>query len=270
MKPKQRIGLLLILLSLGVSLWWGIPMGRSIPGGANDLQVVYYGTQCLLRHGDPYQLDQLRRVYTDEERKLPPNSIERPLAVTWYIYLPPMFLLIAPLAVLPWSVAFALWMALLSGAMVFAAYLMLREAMLFAPRLSLILTCLVLINCEVGFALGNSAILVVGLCTIAAWCFIRQQLIMVAVIVLAMALAIKPHDAGWVWLYFLLAGGVHRKRALQSFALTAVLGLAALMWVMPAVPHWFTEWNANVSALTVRGGLSDPGPSAERGGARVK
>lgn len=265
LKEKRTVGLLLILLSAGISLWWGIPLGREIPGGANDLQVVYYATQCLMRHGDPYQLDQLRRVYVEEERKLP-GSIERPLAVTWYIYLPPAFLLIAPLAVLPWPIAFGLWMALLAGAMVLAGFLVMREALPNAPRLALCLVCLVLINCEVGFALGNSALLVVSFCTIAAWCLVQKQHVFVAVVLLATALAIKPHDAGLVWLYFLLSGGAHRKRALQSFAVTAALGLAAALWVVQVAPHWLAEWNANVSVLTARGGISDPGLSAEKEG----
>ena len=266
MKERRVVGLLLILLSAGVSLWWGVPMGRDIPGGTNDLQVVYYATRCLMEHGDPYQLDQLRRIYVEEERKLPPDSIERPLAVTWYIYLPPTFLLIAPLVALPWPIASVLWMTLLAGTMVLAAVLMVREARTHAPGVALFLACLVLVNCEVGFALGNSAILVVSLCTIAAWCLIRQQFVFLAVLLLATALAIKPHDAGLVWLYFLLAGGAHRRRALQSFAVTAVLGLAAVVWVAHVAPRWFTEWNANVSVLTARGGISDPGPSAEKGG----
>jgi len=41
---------------------------------------------------------------------------------------------------------------------------------------------------------------------------------------LRVSVAIKPHDAGLVWLYFLLAGGVYRKRALQTLLVTGRLG----------------------------------------------
>jgi hypothetical protein len=106
----------------------------------------------------------------------------------------------------------------------------------------------------------------VSLCTIAAWCLIRQQFLFVAVLLLATALAIKPHDGGFIWLYFLLAGGTYRKRALQSLAVTAVLSLAAVIWVAQVAPHWLDEWSTNVSVLTAQGGISDPGLKAEKGG----
>ena len=39
---------------------------------------------------------------------------------------------------------------------------------------------------------------------------------------LAISLMLKPHDAGLVWLYFLLAGGIYRKRALQALVADAI------------------------------------------------
>lgn len=265
MTRKRWVGLLLSMVCLSISIVWGIALGRSIPGGTNDLQVIYYGTRCLMQGGDPYQLDQLRALYTLQEERLPPNSIERPQAVTWYIYLPPTLLIAAPLAILPWTVAEAIWLALLAAAIAAAAALMTVESAQAAPRVTLFLTCLVLANCEVGFALGNAALLVVSLCTIATWCFVRDRFVGYGVVGLALALAIKPHDAVLVWFYFLLAGGANCKRALQSLAITAVFSVVAVVWVGQVAPHWLQEWNSNVTALTVRGGLSDPGLSAERG-----
>lgn len=265
MPGGRTAGLVLILASAGLSLWWGISLGRSIPGGTNDLQVVYYATRCLIQHGDPYRLDQLKAVYAAAEQKLPPNSVERPRAVTWYIYLPPTFLIIAPLAILPWPIAGALWLTALSAGIVIAAALMVQESARFAPGIGLLLACLLLANCEVGFALGNAAVLVVSLCTIAAWCFFQERFALCGVVLLACALTLKPHDVVLVWLYFLLAGGAHRKRALQTLAVAAVLTMAAVAWVGQVAPHWLHEWNANIGALTVPGGLSDPGLSAEKG-----
>jgi hypothetical protein len=262
---KRWIGLLLSMVCLAISIVWGIALGRSIPGGTNDLQVIYYGTRCLMHGGDPYQLDQLRALYAAQEQQLPPNSIERPQAVTWYIYLPPTLLIAAPLAILPWPVAEMIWLTFLAAAIAVAAGLMMRESAQGAPGIALFLACLVLANCEIGFALGNAALLVVSLCTIAAWCFVRDRFVAYGVVGLALALAIKPHDAVLVWFYFLLAGGANRKRALQSLAITAVFSVVAVVWVGQVAPHWFQEWNSNVSALAVRGGLSDPGLSAERG-----
>jgi len=71
-------------------------------------------------------------------------------------------------------------------------------------------------------------------------------------------LGIKPHDAGLVWLYFLLAGGIYLKRALQTLLVTAVLGLVTIAWVTPIAPHWMQELHSNLLAV------SAPAESATR------
>jgi hypothetical protein len=85
------------------------------------------------------------------------------------------------------------------------------------------------------------------------------------VLCLALSLAIKPHDAGFVWLYFLLAGGVYRKRALQTLFITAVLGLAAFLWVSHVAPHWMQDWQTNLATISAPGGINEPGPASLTG-----
>jgi hypothetical protein len=85
------------------------------------------------------------------------------------------------------------------------------------------------------------------------------------ILCLAISLAIKPHDAGLVWLYFLLAGGICRKRALQTLLVTAVLGLAAILWVTPIAPHWMQELHSNLQAFSAPGGVTNPGPTTLNG-----
>ncbi len=111
-------------------------------------------------------------------------------------------------------------------------------------------------------ALGNTAGLVVGLCVIAVWCFLRERFVLAGILCLAVSLAMKPHDAGLIWLYFLLAGGVQRKRALQTLAVTALLAVPAILWISHVAPHWPPELHANLATITARGGLDDPGPSS--------
>ncbi len=50
-----------------------------------------------------------------------------------------------------------------------------------------------------------------------------MRCVWVGILCLAVSLAIKPHDGGLVWLYFILAGGAFRKRALQSLVVTLAL-----------------------------------------------
>jgi len=85
------------------------------------------------------------------------------------------------------------------------------------------------------------------------------------IVCLAVSLVLKPQDAGLVWLYFLLAGGVYRKRALQSLLVTAALCLPVVLWVWHVAPHWFAEWQSNILAFSARGGNNDPGPASTGG-----
>jgi hypothetical protein len=135
----------------------------------------------------------------------------------------------------------------------------------YAPNVSLFLICFLLANCELIFSGCNPAGIVVGLCVVAAWCFLQGRFVAAGILCLAVSLAMKPHDAGLVWLYFLLAGGVYRKRALQTLLVTVVLGGLALLWVAPIAPHWIGELHSNLSAISAPGGINEPGPASFSG-----
>jgi hypothetical protein len=240
MTMARWIGLALVLLCGGVSIWWGASTGLTWFGGPLDFQAIYSATQCLLQHHNPY-------------------------VENLYVNLPTTFIFIAPFAMLPLGVAQALWMILLTGVFILAAFLMWKIGASYAPGVSLFLICILLANSEVLFATGNSAGIVVGLCVVAVWCFLQERFVWAGILCLAASLAFKPHDAGLVWLYFLLAGGVYRKRALQTLMLTVVLSLSALLWVWQVAPYWMPEWQSNLSAISAHGGLNDPGPASVTG-----
>jgi hypothetical protein len=261
MARVRQISLSLILLSLGVSLFWGIPMGlKAIPGGAVDLQVVYYATRCLIQHHDPYNLLELRETYQAESLKNPPQPTQRIELVPGLIYAPTIFPVIGLLAFLPWKLAYLLWMVLLGAGFLLAAILVLYVGTEYTAGVALALTSFLLANSALAFALGNSALLVVSLCIIGAWCLLKERFVLGGVVCLTIALAVKPHDSGLVWLYFLLAGGVYRKRALYILGMTVLLSLASIIWVSQFSPHWVQEWSVNQAQLTTHGSISDPGP----------
>ncbi|MGA8731089.1 MAG: glycosyltransferase family 87 protein [Terracidiphilus sp.] len=263
MKKAQWMALLLMLLSTGTSLLLGLVIDRAVPGRGLDLQVIYYGTRCIIQHHDPYQIDDLREIYSSEERRLPPGSIAPPQSVIWLYYLPTVFIVIAPLSMLPWWSAYTLWMTLLFGGVIVTSFLLWKVGSDYAPRVALFLICLLLSNMEIGFTLANPSVLVISLCIMAVWCFINDRFVLVGTLCLASGLAIKPHDAGLVWLYFLLAGGVQLKRAVQTLAIVVAIGLLSITWVSQVSPHWIQEWHSNVSAISAHGGFADPGPDAE-------
>jgi hypothetical protein len=82
---------------------------------------------------------------------------------------------------------------------------------------------------------------------------------------MAASLAIKPQDAGLVWLYFLLSRGEYRKRTLQTLAVTIVFDLAGILWVGQVVSHWMQGLHSSLPVASVRGNSSDPGPAQVHG-----
>jgi hypothetical protein len=253
-----------ILLASGISIVWGYSIAHSAYGSV-DFKTVYYGTRCLLQGHNPYKVTIPNGAYQPTGDECPLENAEARQAVSKYVHVPTAFIFVTPFALLPWGPAYLLWMAVSAGVLTLAAFLMWDIGARYAPKVSLFLVCILLVNCEMIFGGGNTAGIVVGLCTVAVWCFLEKRFELVGVLCLALCLTIKPHDSGLVWLYFLLAGGVSRKRALQTLLITAVLGLAAFLWHSHLSPNWMQDWSYNLSATSASGGTSDPGPTSFAG-----
>jgi hypothetical protein len=265
MKNLRRSSLFWLLVCTGISVLWGFAAGNSVHGGTLDFQGVYYGTRCLLEHCDPYNEAALEQVYRADGGESPSETLQHRRTVTLYVNLPTTFLFIAPFALLPWSPAHLLWAALIIALIFIAALCMCDLSTRHAPGTAVLLCCILLVNCEVLFGTANTAGVVIGLCVFAVWCFINNRYVVLGILCLAVSLAIKPHDVGFVWLYLLLAGGVQRKRALQALAVTAVTAVIALLWLSHVAPHWLPEMRSNLAEITAQGGLNEPGPSSKTG-----
>jgi hypothetical protein len=177
---------------------------------------------------------------------------------TRIIYLPTLFLFAVPFAMLPWTAAHVLWMTLIVASILLASFMIWNTGADCAPMISGVLTGFFIANSEVLIVLGNAAGVAVGLCAIAVWCLVRERFVEAGILCLAVSLVIKPQDGGLVWLYFFLAGGLYRKRAMQTLAATLSLGLPGVLWVSRTAPHWIGEWRSNVQAFSTNGGLVDP------------
>jgi len=265
MTRARYCGLFLLLLSAGISIFLGNMLGNTPQTGFTDFRGVYYATRCLLSHDDPYKAAELLRAYqSDGGDAASLSSINRQiLSLTNYI--PTTFILIVPMAMLPWNPATLLWTILTAASLLLVAILMWSIGVSKAPVITVGLICVVLANSEVLFALGNPAGVAVGLCVVAAWCFIKERLVWAGVLCLAVSLALKPHDAGLVWLYFLLAGKTYRRYALQTLLVIVLLALPALLWVSHVAPHWQREMYSNLLTYSMRGNVNDPGPSSSTG-----
>jgi hypothetical protein len=261
MANLYRKGLLWVLLCTGISILWGVSIAR----GGNawiDFRAVYAGTRCLIHHHNPYNVSDLEREYQSEDGQRPPDSPYYLQAIVLYVNVPSTFVILAPFAVFSWGPAHFLWMLLTGCVFILALLLMWNTGAKYAPKVATFLACVIAINCESIFAAGNTAGLVVGLCGIAVWCLLEDRFVWIGVVCLGLSLAVKPHDIGIIWLYFMLAGGALRKRALQSLAITAVIGLTALAWISHVAPTWMHDWNANLATISARGGINEPGPNS--------
>ena len=254
-------GLYLLLIGTLLFLILGIAFEKSSPHAMQDFRVLYNPARCLIQSCDPYKQSDVLRLYAEEGSGLPSSQMIQEI-VTRYIYPPTTFLLTVPLAILTWGPAHISWMILTLGGLVLASLLVWDLGADYAPVLSAVLVGFLLANCESIAISGNSAGIVVSLCVIAVWCFLREKYLLVGILSLSISLAMKPHDSGLIWLFFILAGGAYRKRAIQTLMATVCLSLPPILWVWHVSPHWIEELNANIAAFSVRGGLNDPSPAA--------
>jgi hypothetical protein len=262
MNQRYRDGLYLWMMGCAIFLFLGIGMENASSTPMVDFKVLYYPARSLLEHRNPYQQAAVLRLYQAEE---PNRQLDTPKIlqiVSRCVYLPSAFSIAAPFALLPWGPAHLLWMAFTIGGLIFASFLIWQVGSGYDSVLSGFLVGLFLINSGDIVALSNAAGIAISLCVVAVWCFTRDRFIAAGVICLAVSLALKPQDAGLVWLYFLFCGNRCRKYALQTLLAALVISVPGVLWTAHVAPHWLQEWHSNVNAFSARGALSDPGPAS--------
>ena len=265
MTKARRDGLCLLLLGGVVFVLLGAALENAFSVPLVDFKVLYFPARCLMQHCDPYNdVDLLRVSRVEDSARSWDNERGRPF-ITRYIYPPTAFSLTVPFAMLPWGPAHILWITLTAASFIFASFLMWNLGASYAPIVSGALVGFLLANSELLLITGNMAGIAIGLCLVAVWCFFRERFVVAGVLCLAISLAVKPQDTGLVWLYFLLAGGSYRKRALQTLLVTVVLSLPAVLWVWQVSPHWIAELQSNLSFYSAHGGINDPGLTSSGG-----
>lgn len=265
MKSTKRITVLLLCVGLSALFSYAIRQRTPKLTMMCDFGAIYYGARCAMQHRDPYDpgiaANMLRKELTEEGGILPDNPQQAAMTrniLTVETNLPTTLFLFAPLAMLPWAVAQNLWMILIAGLLAFGAFLIWDVGAAAAPDVWLLLAGFLLANCEGLLLDGNSAGFAVGLCVIATWCFLRERYVLIGALLFAVSLLVKPHDSGFIWIYFLFAGDASRKRALQTVAVAGILGLLAAIWIAPVSPHWIQKLHNNLASASVQGSTSDP------------
>lgn len=257
---SKRDGLYLLILGAAVFVLFGFALQFSASDSREDFRAVVYGSRCLLHQCDPYQPEQLFRFYV-QELGVQAASHFRSHTLTLYVNLPTTLLLTAPLAFLPFGISSLIWSVITAASCILASFLIWDLSSGYAPSLSAALIAISLMSAAIVLGNGNPAGIVTAFALVAVWCFLKGRFIAAGVLLLSVSLLLKPHDAGLVWLYFLLAGGKLRKHALQTLLVTALLSVVAVFWVSKAAPSWLTELRSNMTTMAARGGNNDPGPS---------
>jgi len=257
-------GTAVLLLCVGLSLLWSYTLSQGARGETKmlDFGEIYFGARVALQHKDPYDPNTVLREFKAEGGRFPTNPKDAKVTsiiITNGVNLPTSLFLAIPFAMLPWGVTQALWMVLMAGLLALAASLLWDLGANAAPVIWVCLAGFMLANCEGLLVSGNLAGIAASLCVVAVWCFLRERHALAGVLLLAISLVLKPHDSGFVWLYFLLAGGVLRKRALQTLAVAGILGLFAAIWIAQSSPHWMQELHRNLTIGSARGAINDPG-----------
>jgi hypothetical protein len=262
-KTGRTTGLCLVLIGAALFMVLGFVLERTSPNGSCDFEPIYYHARFLIQHQDPYVEESARYVqlqsggYLRSNTPTPAREISIPC-----VYPPTALFLAAPLALLNWHYAALIWMALLAASIVTAALLVWTAAADQAPLLAGFLLGFILVNSFTLLFEANAAGLAVGLCAIAFALFLRRKFEIVGVFCLAVSLCLKPHDAAFVWLFMVLAGGILRVRALQTLVVVALISLPAILWVAHVSPNWRHEMSANIAMISVPGGVNDPGPTS--------
>lgn len=268
MTPARTNTLPLLLFGSFVFLLFGITLETTSPFGMIDFKALYWGARTAIQHQNPYQEKQVLATYEAAGGTFPSDpfaAIRIRQAVTRCINLPTSLFLVSPLAHFSPRLAETIWMCLTACSFLIAAFAAWKLGAQFEPQVAGFLVFLFIINSESLLLLGNSAGLVVSLCTIAVCCLVRQRFVLIGIACLAIAMVMKPQDAGLPWLYFLLAGGTHRKRALATLALVICLSVPAALWIAWVAPHWPHDLNQELATTSQRGEENDPGPASAGG-----
>lgn len=230
--------------------------------GFNDFLSPYIQSEAWTLGLDPYSQDNLVALWPAEARPFPfvddlksgTLLLKRGIPTAYPL---PTFVVIAPIALLPWPIAQKLWLALNLlgfGVTLFsllrvvgyhfdytASYLFLTLAVAFAPFHS-------------GLATGNIVILVVGL-SAAATLTATNQRDSLAGLLTGVAVCLKPQIGLMFLVYFLLK----RRWKIVSFAIMMVSILAVIAVGRLAANH--TSWVANYlfdsRMLFAKGSLGD-------------
>jgi hypothetical protein len=229
-----------------------------------DFKIVYSSSKCLLDGCDPYDSRVLHQEYMNAGGDLSPDSDASTFQRFPALYPPFSLFLVFPFAVFPFKLSLALWMTASAVLFVIAAFLMADLCRPWRSQIPLILLGLFVASSTMLVTTAQPSSFAISLCAIAVWSLVSSRMPVTGTVCFALSLVLKPQIAGLVLVYFLLAAGPARRRAMIAFAATAAFCIPGLLWAAkePAAAHWPQAIRTNLAGSTAPGSINDPGPSS--------
>lgn len=248
--------LLTFLLIAGAAIFFARGPWRAVTIGNVDFAMIYSSARAWMLGRNPYEAADIRATWLQAGGAAQSDPAAFGSAV--FLYPPPTFAALAPIAALPWRTAAFAWMALSTIAW-FATLLAVSRAAGFGPRS---LSRLAFFTAGVWLAPAATS-LNVGQLAIASGAAVAlahsrgSRDSWLRGVLLGLGAAIKPQVAGLFTLYE--AGRLRWKAAAASIATVAVITAIAVLRMQAAGIAWRASWLRNLHEFTT---LSNGDPTA--------
>jgi len=261
---RWRMTLLFVLLAASlVEFTLRGPLRAAQSLGWNDFLSPYIQAKALIQGKDPYDAQVLVTLWPSDNSRPPwvdkeagNGTLEEKRGIPSPYPLSTLVVLL-PFVAFKWSLAVRLWIVL-STLSVFAALFGLMHVnghILLDWRSLLFLTlALALAPLHTGVATANPAVLSISL-AILSFCFKRSGKLVLAAILLAIAVCLKPTVAGGLLLFFLLRR--EWKLAGSAAGLAGAIGFLGIARLWLASTPWLASYRITSGRMFGPGSLDD-------------
>jgi hypothetical protein len=253
----------ILVLLAGTEFLWRGPVRFAKNGDFNDFISPYIQSNAWMEGADPYSPANLVRLWPNGVERF--DFLARDLAKGTLVldrgiptaYPLTAFLLITPVAVLPWRVAHLVWLVITLLAYVVAVMSVrsLADLPWGAPRTYIFLAlALALAPFHTGLATGSLVIVAAAASVAAMWATEHQHNALAGVL-LALAVGLKP-QIGLPFLAYCLLRRRWRIAVIASAGVAAVFALAVVRLTISGTP-WIQNYVSDNRVLFASGSLGD-------------
>lgn len=242
---------------LGKIVLTGVPAALKITG-STDFRTVYASTRAFLHGQSPYDQAALVDVMRDAGLSGVDQMLHWKDALP--VYPPTAFVLISPVAWLPWPAAEVVWLVidLLAIATLAWCAVLMSEVPKWSWRSVLLIgLVLMLIPMAMSVQYAQPTLVAAGLLT-AAMAAAQKKHDMLAILFTVLSVGIKPQIGG-LFIAYCFLDGRWKIMLLSILGVLLLIGIAVVRLSL-AVPGWFSQWQSVIAASVAPGAINDFSP----------